>query len=169
MPNIAKILKEEISRISRKEAKAAVSPTRKPSVRSRKDIADIKRRVALLEQANRLLLKRLSGIEGAQPAAASVEPAGKAWISGKGIKSLRKRLGLSQVEFAKLVGVSSMSVMRWEQKPGMLKLRGAAKASVFSVRKLGAREARERLAEMANAKRVKKMVKKAAPRLRKKR
>ena len=55
---------------------------------------------------------------------------------------------MSQAEFARLVGVSSMSVVRWEQKPGMLTLRGAAKASVFSVRKLGEREARERLAEM---------------------
>ena len=50
MPNIARVLKEEISRISRKEAKAAVAPIRKPSVRLRKDVADLKRRLALMEK-----------------------------------------------------------------------------------------------------------------------
>jgi len=40
MPNVAAVLKAEIARISRKEAKAAVSPIRKPSVRLRKDVAN---------------------------------------------------------------------------------------------------------------------------------
>ena len=40
MPNVMKVLKDEISRISRKEAKAAVSPVRKPSVRLRKHVAN---------------------------------------------------------------------------------------------------------------------------------
>jgi DNA-binding transcriptional regulator YiaG len=156
MPNIAKVLKEEISRISRKEAKAAVRPIRSPSVKARRAVADLKRRVALLEKANNLLVKRLAKMEGGQPAAAAQAPAERAWISGKGIKSLRKRLGLSQVEFAKLLGVSAMAVIRWEQKPGMLRLRAATKASVFSVRKLGAREARQRLDEMAPVKKARK-------------
>ena len=63
MPNIARVLKEEIARISRKEAKAAVSPIRKPSVRYRKDIADLKRRMESLEKTNKELVARLAKIE----------------------------------------------------------------------------------------------------------
>jgi DNA-binding transcriptional regulator YiaG len=159
MPNIAKVLREEIARISRKEAKAAVTPVRKPSIRVRSDVADLKRRMALLEKANKELLARLAKIEAAQPAPPATEPAGRGWISGKGIKSLRKRLGLSQADFARLVGVSEQAVYIWERKTGMVKFRDSTKAAVFAVRGIGAREAKDRLAEM-KAKTVKKPVSK---------
>lgn len=152
MPNIARVLKEEISRIARKEAKVAVAPVRRPSVRARRDVAELKRRLAALEKASRQLLARLAKIEGAQPAPAQEESAAREWISGKGIKSLRRRLGLSQSQFAKLVGVSDQAVYNWESRSGMLKLRSATKASVFAVRGIGAREARRRLEEAQPAK-----------------
>lgn len=147
MPNIAKVLKQEISRIARKEARAAVAPLRKPHGRARIDIAGLKRRVALLEQANKQLQDRLAQC-GDAPAAAATEPSGKGWISGKGVRSLRKRLGLLQAEFATLVGVSTQAVHTWESKPGLLRLRKAPKAAVLAARSLGAREARKRLAEL---------------------
>ncbi len=145
MPNIAKVIKEEISRISRHEAKVAVTPIRKPTIRLRRDVADLKTRLAALEKAFRDIQALMAKCKAAQPAPAP-EAAGKGWISGKGIKSLRKRLGLSQGEFAKLVGVSDQAVYLWESKPGMLKLRDAAKAAVFAVRGIGAKEAKHRLA-----------------------
>ena len=152
MPNVMKVLKDEISRISRKEAKAAVAPVRKPSVRHRKDIADLKRRMASLEKVSKELQSRLAKAEAAQPAPAG-QPDTRGWISGKGIKRLRKRLGLSQAEFAKLVGVSDQAVYIWESKPGTLKLRESTKGKVFAVRSLGAREAQQRLEEMQKTKR----------------
>ena len=152
MPNVARVLKDEISRISRKEAKAAVAPIRKPSARHRKEIADLKMRIALMETANTQLGNRLAKVEAAQPAAPSTEPAGREWISGKGIERLRKRLGLSQDEFAKLVGVTANAVCMWESKPRMLRLRASTKTSVFAVRGIGGREAKKRLEEMAKAK-----------------
>jgi len=42
--------------------------------------------------------------------------------TGKGIASLRKAMGLSQGEFAKALGVSTLSVQRWEAIPGPLRL-----------------------------------------------
>ena len=152
MANVMKVLKEEISRIARKEAKAAVAPVRKPSVRYRKDIADLKRRMALVEKVNKELQNRLKKIEGAQPAPQAAETAGRAWITGRGIKRLRAKLRLSQAEFAKLVGVSDQAVYMWEKNSGMLKLRGATKGKVFAVRGIGARAAKARLAEMQKAK-----------------
>jgi len=41
MPNIAKAFKDEIVRLSRKEAKAAVTPVKKPSLAARKALADL--------------------------------------------------------------------------------------------------------------------------------
>lgn len=148
MPNIVKVLKQEISRIARKEAKAAVAPLRKPHGRARIDIAGLKRRVALLEQANKQLQDRLAQCGDAPAVAVATEPSGKGWISGKGVRSLRKRLGLLQAEFATLVGVSTQAVHTWESKPGLLRLRKAPKAAVLAARSLGAREARTRLAEL---------------------
>lgn len=148
MPNLARTLKEEISRISRHEAKLAVTPIRKPAIRLRKDVADLKARLASLEKANKALQTLVAKIQGAQPAIPSTDSEGKGWISGKGIKSLRKRLGLTQMEFGKLVGVSSQAVVLWESKPGMLRLRNATKVAVFAVRAIGAKEAKHRLDEM---------------------
>ncbi len=160
MPNIAKVLKEEISRISRHEAKVATAPIRKPTIRLRKDVANLKTRVGTLEKVCKELLSAVSQCQAAQPAPAP-EEAEKGWISGKGIRSLRKRLGLSQGEFAKLAGVSDQAVYLWEQKSGMLKLRSETKAAVFAVRGIGAREARKRLAAMAPARAAKKSSKPA--------
>jgi DNA-binding transcriptional regulator YiaG len=147
MPNLAKTLKEEISRISRHEAKAAVTPIRKPTIRLRRDVANLKVRLALLEKATKEVQVLLTKIQVAQPGPAP-EPADKGWISGKGVRTLRKRLGLSQKEFARLVGVSSQAVTLWEGKPGMLKMRDLTKAAVFAVRGIGKTEARQRLDEM---------------------
>ena len=40
MPNIATVLKQEISRLARKEAKAHVEPLRKVTAQYRRDIAE---------------------------------------------------------------------------------------------------------------------------------
>jgi DNA-binding transcriptional regulator YiaG len=146
------VLKAEISRLARKEAKAIVAPIRKPSGATRKALADLKRRVAALEKAVKQANAALAKIPVPQP-----EPAAgkRNWISGKGVKSLRRRLGLSQEAFAKLVGVTPNAVYVWESKPGMLRMRETTKAAVMAVRGLGAREAKVKLAEMGKAKKRK--------------
>jgi len=151
MANIGKVLKDEISRISRYEAKVATDPLRKPAGVVRHDLADLKKRVADLEKSNKQLQSAVAELLGVQPAPPPTEPSARQWISGKGIKSLRKRLGLSQPEFAKLVGVSASAVHLWESNPGMLKLRDSTKASVFAVRGIGAKDAQATLAEMQTA------------------
>ncbi|MDA0578465.1 MAG: helix-turn-helix domain-containing protein [Verrucomicrobia bacterium] len=147
MPNFVAPLRQEIARIARKEAKSLVAPVKKPSGKLRSFVADLKRRVASLEKTNGQLMSRLAKLEVSQPGSTE-SPDKRGWISGKGIRSLRKRLGLSQADFARLVGVSSISVYQWESKKGMLTFRGGTKAKVFAVRGIGAREAKARLAEM---------------------
>lgn len=159
MPNVMTVLKAEIVRLARKEAKAAVAPFRKPSGATRRVLADLKRRVAILEKENKRLGSLLAKLPQPEPVVAPTGP--RNWISGKGVRSLRQKLGLSQEGFAKLVGVTPNAVYIWERKPGMLRMRDATKAAVMAVRNLGAREAKAKLAEMAA---VKKSAKKAGKR-----
>jgi len=156
MPNIAKVLKEGISRISRHEAKVTFTPLQRRTIRLERAAADLKRRTSLLEKENKQLQARLAQAEAAQPEPPAPEPANREWISGKGVKALRQRLGLTQHQLAKLAGVSKEGVRKWERQSAMVKFRKATKAAVFSLRSIGAREAKQRLEAM-----VEKPVKKA--------
>ena len=153
MSNIIIALKAEIARIARKEAKQAVAPLHKPTTGARHVLADLKRRVAALEKENKRMATLLSKIP--QPAPEEAPAKAKGWISGKGVRSLRQKLGLSQEAFAKLVGVSPNCVYQWESKPGMLRLRKTTRSAVFATRELGAREAKDKLAEMPAVKKAK--------------
>ena len=106
MANIITALKAEIVRLARKEAKALTAPLRKPANATRLTLADLKRRVAALEQENKRMAASLSKVPQPEP---QEEPAtaakAKGWVSGKGILSMRRKLGLSQEAFAQLVGV----------------------------------------------------------------
>lgn len=149
MPNIVTVLKAEIVRLARKEVRAATAPVRKPYAAARRSIAELKRRVTEIEKQ----VKRYGGLLAKAPRPeADVAPAkARGWISGKGVRSLRARLGLSQEAFAKLVGVTTNGVSKWERKPGMLRLRSKTRESLLAVRGLTARTAKQKLAETAKA------------------
>ena len=147
MPNIASVLKQEITRLAVKQVRIAVSPLRKDKVALKKAVRDLRVRVEHLEDEVQILRaeqdrsKKL--VIGALPAK---ELAIR--ITAKGMRSLRKRQRLSQAEFARLVGVSMPTVWQWEKKTGALKVRDETKKAIFAVRDLGAREARRRLDDM---------------------
>ncbi len=149
MPNIAKILKDEIQRLARKEVKAAVTALKKENVALKHMAADLKRRVVQLERASKQTLRQ-NAKAAEKPAQASDDEVGKARITAKMIKTVRTRLGLSQGEFATLIGVSRLSVYQWETKKGRLQFRGNTKAAIVAVRKLKKKEALKRL-ETASA------------------
>lgn len=144
MPNVMQVLRSEITRLARKEVKASVSKVHKPTVQLKRNVAALKRIVASLAKEN----KRLSGVLGkivvAQPTQPS-ELTTKARLTGKGIRSLRRKLRLSQADFGRLIGVSSQSVVNMEKKNGPLAVRKFTKAAIVAVREMGAREARAKL------------------------
>jgi DNA-binding transcriptional regulator YiaG len=143
MPNIASILKEEILRLARKEVRSEVEGLRKASTQYRSDIAELKRRVASLE-------KQLSKAE--KKAASKVVPetsgaeAGRVRFSAKGLTTHRQRLGLSAAEMGALLGVSAQSVYHWEA--GKTKPRQQQLVAIASLRKMGKRIVKARLAEL---------------------
>jgi DNA-binding transcriptional regulator YiaG len=74
------------------------------------------------------------------------EPTNGVRFSARSVKAQRKRLGLSAEKYAKLVGVSSLTIYSWES--GKTKPRKAQFDALVAVRGIGKREAMQRLEEM---------------------
>lgn len=148
MPNIAKVLKEEIQRIAKREAKALVQPINKERIALKKQISALKKQVDRLDRDKRKLTKAVQKVE---PKAVSSDAEGtrKKWVTAKGVRSMRKKLKLSQAEFAKLAGVSGQTVYQWERQDGKLQLRSKTYDAVMRMRQLsGSREAQRLLEKM---------------------
>ena len=148
MSDVMQVLKAEIARIAKREAKALGAPIRKQTAQMRQTVAALKQSLEALQKQAAMLAKALPPPATDAPATEPAEGA-RSWISSSGIRSLRKRLGLTQEKFGKLVGVSAQSVIRWESKGGKLTLRKAVMQTITAVRGIGVREARECLEAMA--------------------
>lgn len=146
MPNLAQSLKAEIQRISRREIKSSVTPIHASSVALKKTVADLKKKIAVLEAESKRLLSSQKPLQAQQPAEASE----KARITAKSIRTLRSKLGLTQADFAKLIGVSGQNVLDMEHKEGRLQVRQKTRANILAVRGIGKREAKKRLASIAS-------------------
>lgn len=163
--NVMKVLKEEIVRLARKEAKAVVSPVKKASANYRGLIAGLRKQVDALQ-------KEVSSLKRAMPSpdkvlATKTEPEGRFWMTGKGVRKLRKRLGLTQAVFGKLVGVTPNAVVLWERKDGKIGLRKAAAGALQALRGKGKREVAEMLGEGKTEKPAAKAKKAKAPKAKK--
>ncbi len=147
MPNIAEVLKSEIARISRKEVRNAVKKIHAQNSVLKKSVADLKLRVSGLEKDN----KRFATLEKRHQEKQIQEVAEDTQnvrLTAKGMRSLRKKLGLTQTELASLLGTSNQSVYNWESKEGALKFRKNTKLAILAIRTIGAREAKRRLADI---------------------
>ena len=143
MPNIGSLLKNEIARVARKELRGEIQQLKKSVAQYRGQIAQLKRRMQALEQQ----LKRQSRAGQRASAAApqdEAEAEGPALrFSAKGLAAQRKRLGLSAASVAKILGVSALSVYKWES--GKTRPRARQLEAIASLRKMGKREALARL------------------------
>jgi DNA-binding transcriptional regulator YiaG len=148
MSNVEKVLKTEIARISKREAKSATQGIGKSTVWLRRTVADLKKRLALLEKENKRLAAAMKRYQMAQPQVPDAEEGKKARFTSRGIHALRTKLRLSQADFGKLLGTTPHAVYLWEKKEGALHLRNKTKAAILSVEALNVREAREKLAEL---------------------
>ena len=135
MPNIASVLKSEISRIARKEVKAEVLSLRKSATSQRKEIAQLKQRTQTLET----MLRQIGRAKSPAPATSTDEGAGVQRFSAKGLLAHRKRLGLSASEVGVLLGTSGQSIYNWEQ--GKSRPRASHLAAIAALRTLGKKDA----------------------------
>ena len=141
MPDIGKVLKDEISRLARREAKAHSQPLAKQVRDLKKRVRDQERQIADLRKALARKADRPARVtpDGDDDGGAVRIPAGS-------VKKHRERLRLSQREMALLLDVATLTVGNWET--GKAEPRGQNRAAFAELRELGAREARARLEEL---------------------
>lgn len=146
MSTLAIALKEEIRRLARKEIKIQTARTSRAVTQYRREIAKLKRQ-------HRDYEKKLAALGAksakSQAIAGDDDPDGGLRFSSKSVRAQRRRTGLSAADYAKLVGVSPLTIYNWEHNK--TRPRRGQFATLVSLRGLGKREALARLAERGAA------------------
>jgi len=140
MPNIASILKAEITRLARKEVRAATEQLRKLVVAHRSEIAALKRRTHGLEQELRRLRKGTrAAVERVEQPETDSTAGQHTRFSAKSLASQRRRLNLSAHDVGVLIGASGQSVYNWEA--GKARPRPSHIPAIAALRALGKKDA----------------------------
>jgi DNA-binding transcriptional regulator YiaG len=139
MANIGTMLRDEVSRLSRREVRRQLDPAKKATRQYRRQFALLKEQVAQLERKVALVTRKV--LDGQQAGTTEMTPRPR--FVAKGLRSQRKRLGLSAADFGKLLGVSAQSVYNWEHEVTVP--RGAQLVRLAALRGIGKREAVARL------------------------
>jgi DNA-binding transcriptional regulator YiaG len=143
MGKVEGIIKSEILRLAKREIRKISVPLGR-DVRSLKSVvSQIRRTVMVLERLTTEQQKELS--KRKVPLEATPEEIKISRFSPRLIRSLRKRIGVTQKELATLCGVTVGAIHQWES--GMFKPRGEKKGVIVALRKLGRREVRKLLEE----------------------
>lgn len=137
MPDIGKTLKDEVARIAKREANGLLTPHIKTIRSLKQQVAELKKQIG-----------KPAVNQPAEPKAAATDtPEGKAvWFTSKGVAGMRKKLGLTQPQMAKLCGVSSGAVALWESKSGKLNLRARTRDALTKLRQMKPGAAKKTLA-----------------------
>lgn len=161
MPNFAALMKDEFRRLARREARSLIRSLKRIVAQHRRDLAGLKRLAPRLARSVAFLESRESQrVSEPQVSEKIVE---NSRFSPKWLKSHRARIGLSASDYARLIGVTALTIYNWESGKG--KPTKARLAALVSVRKIGRREALKRLELIGPAK--KPVVKKKGRRRRK--
>lgn len=149
MPNIASLLKSEISRVARKEVRVEIAGLKKAATAQRGELGALKRRMQALELELRRALK--SSTKASQAPSLDLEhaPSGGLRFSAKGLASQRQRLALSAEECGLLIGTSGQSVYNWES--GNARPRARYLPAIAALRAMGKKAAAAQLAAMRQA------------------
>ena len=141
MPNIANVLKSEISRIAKKEIRIELATLKKAHASFRTDIARLKRLIQALEKSARLAAK-------SRPATSNLNPTDLATassrFSAKSLASQRRRLGLSVADCGLLIGTTGQAIYNWEA--GKARPRAKNLAAIAALKTLGRKSAAELVA-----------------------
>ena len=147
MPNIATILKDEISRVARKELRPVLDAVKKTAAAQRAEVAALRKRVHELErqikaQARESRSRKVPTL----PAAGPVGDASGLRFRAAGMAKNRERLGLSARDFGLLIGATAQAVNALES--GKLKPVGEQLAAIAGLRGAGKGDVAERLAAL---------------------
>jgi DNA-binding transcriptional regulator YiaG len=141
MTTLAIALKDEIRRLARKEIKAQTRTTARAVAQYRREIAWLKRQQRELEK--RIAFLEAQTRKNGQSSSAPAELNGDSRFSARSVTAQRQRTGLSAANYAKLVGVSPLTIYNWEHKKS--RPRKEQFAALVALRGLGKREAQAKL------------------------
>ena len=153
MAKLQQLLNEEIRRMSRKEVNGLMKALRSQISGLRDLVKELNGRVKALEKFHPKAESGAAESFGTQSEAKAVR------VTAERIRKWRKKLGLSQAQFATLIGVNAISVNHWET--GKTVPRPAQKQKIASLRDAGSRQ----IAQLLTANHIeikKKAAKKAA-------
>lgn len=141
MPNMQQLLNDEIRRLARREINAAVKTVKAQMVEMRRTIAEQNRRIKALESN-----LPAPAPQTADPAPETADAETKTLrITPERIAKWRQKLQLNKSQYAKLLGVNTMSVIHWES--GKTAPRDAQKLRIAALRDMGKRELAKLMAE----------------------
>lgn len=122
MTTFADTFKKEIARVARKELRDEIAALRKTSALQRSEIAALKKNFKALEAqvkkhgrqrgASPLAIARATQVE--TTAAPKGKPGRKVFFTAERLKAQRAKLGFTQLQIAKLLEVSSLTIWKWE-------------------------------------------------------
>ncbi len=141
MATLAEALKDEIRRLARKEIKAQTGSTLQAVAQYRREIAQLKRESR--EQQKKIAFLEAQESKRLEQPGATEEATEGVRFSARSAKAQRERTGLSAADYAKLVGVSMVTIYNWEA--GKSRPRKEQFASLVALRGIGKREARAKL------------------------
>jgi DNA-binding transcriptional regulator YiaG len=148
MPDVARVLKEEVQRLAKRQVKAGLAPLKRDNVRLKKQVTEFRRELAALTRTSRELRARVAAVVATKESEVATARAATLRPTSKSLVRLRRRLALTQVEFGSLVGVSGQAVLNWERKGSRVRMRSANLAALAGIQKIGKREAHRRLERM---------------------
>ncbi len=145
MGKLESTIKSEIERLAKGEIRKFSVPLGRDVRSIRITLSKLRRTVLLLE---RFMAGQRRELEKKKvPLEATTEELKKSRFSPRLIKSLRKKLGISQKELAILIGITAGAVASWES--GKFVPKEKKKGMMVALRKLGRRGVRKMLEEKA--------------------
>jgi len=145
MTTLAIALKDEIRRLARKEIKAQTGRTARAVAQYRREIARLKRQQRVHEK--KLAFLESQSHKTSHSSAPAAERNGELRFSARSVKAQRRRTGLAAADYAKLVGVSPLTIYNWEHNKS--RPRQGQFSALVALRGLGKREAQAKLAVVA--------------------
>lgn len=144
MPNLNKVLGEEIRRLARKEVRSELAATQKGLREARRQIAALRKQAQEQSREIRTLERQL---KKAKPEINSVDSGdARPRFSPDWVAKHRAKLGLSAADYGRLVKVSPLTIYNWEK--GVSTPRDEPLRRWARVRQLGKREALRQLDEL---------------------
>lgn len=140
MPNVAQVLKEEISRVAKKEARTLIQPLTKQIRDLKATVRDQKQQISQLEKK---LSNKPENVVDGQIVPEEVDESANIRIPKGSIKKVRDRFNITQREMALLLNVSPLTISHWELDKSSP--RGKNKIAFAELRSMGLMEVKARL------------------------